>query len=67
MLMTPVITGISPDIVLLNKIERLKMMMADLKFDLEQSFESKTNSLKEDLKETLTQELNDRNIGDSGF
>ena len=37
--MTPVITGIPPDIVLLNKIERLKEMMTDLKSDLEASFE----------------------------
>ena len=65
--MTPVITGIPPDIVLLNEIERLKMMMADLKVDLEESFESKTNSLRADFKETLTQELDGRGVGGSGF
>jgi hypothetical protein len=67
MSMTPTITSIPPDIVLLNKIERLKMMMTDLKFDLKQSFKSETNNLKDDFKGTLIHELDDHAISGSGF
>ena len=41
--------------------------MTDLKSDLEASFESKTNSLKEDFKETLVQELDGCDVGGSGY
>ncbi len=61
--MNIMITGITPDIVLLNKIKRIKTMMEDLKTDLKTSFETKTNNLKAYFKATLTKELDKRYIG----
>ena len=53
---TPKITGLPPDIVLLAKLQTMKMEMDALKADLQASFES-----------TLTRQLDEREVGGSGF
>ena len=53
---TPEITGLPPDIVLLAKIESMKLEMAALKADLKSTFEK-----------TLTEQLDQREVGGSGF
>ena len=53
---TPEITGLPPDIVLLAKLESMKLEMAALKAELKASFES-----------TLVDQLNQRGIGGSGY
>ena len=53
---TPEITGLPPDIVLLAEIESMKRDMAKFKADLKSSFE-----------ETLIDQLDQRQVGGSGF
>ena len=53
---TPKITGLPPDIVLLAKVESMKLEMAALKADLKSTFES-----------TLIEQLDQREVGGSGF
>ena len=53
---TPKITGLPPDVILLSKLEKMKREMDTLKADLQASFES-----------TLTRQLDEREVGGSGF
>ena len=53
---TPEITGIPPDIVLLAEMESLQRTMQDLKEELKSSFKS-----------TLVEQLDQREVGGSGF
>ena len=53
---TPEITGIPPDIMLLTKMESLQWKMQDLSDELKLSFES-----------TLVEQLDQRQVGGSGF
>mmetsp|Transcript_11969 Transcript_11969/g.18073 ORF Transcript_11969/g.18073 Transcript_11969/m.18073 type:complete len:88 (-) Transcript_11969:59-322(-) len=53
---TPEITGIPPDIVLLAEMEALKLQMRELKDELKSSFKS-----------MLIEQLNERQVGGSGF
>jgi hypothetical protein len=53
---TPEITGIPPDIVLLAEMEALQLQMRELKDELKSSFKS-----------TLIEQLDEREVGGSGF